>query len=360
MSSIQDGTSVGDEAAASCVVPDIETLVRPNVRNLCPYSTARDEYQGSVGVFLDANESPYPTGFNRYPDPHQKALKARISEIKGIPVDNIFLGNGSDEAIDLIFRVFCAPGQDNVVAIEPSYGMYGVAAATNDIEIKPFRLGEDFSLDPDALLDACDPATKVIFICSPNNPSGNAFRTSTLLDVVRRFPGIVVVDEAYIDFSSKPSLITYIDKMPNLIVLQTMSKARGMAGLRLGMAFANVRIISLMSMIKYPYNISKLVQETALEALEKPVDEEVAQIVKERCRLAGVLGKFPCVRKIYPSDANFLLVEFDDADRMYGHLLRDGIIVRNRNNVPGCKGCLRITVGLPEENDRLLKSIVNY
>ncbi|MGM9740804.1 MAG: histidinol-phosphate transaminase [Candidatus Cryptobacteroides sp.] len=355
--------SIGEENVYGSVPAGafgIDTLVRPNVLALCPYSTARDEYQGSVGVFLDANESPYPTGFNRYPDPHQKALKARISEIKGVPVGNIFLGNGSDEAIDLIFRVFCNPGKDNVVAIEPSYGMYGVAAATNDIEIRPFRLGDDFSLDPEAILSACDSATKGIFICSPNNPSGNAFPIENILDIVRRFSGIVVVDEAYIDFSSGPSLIKYIGEMPNLVVLQTMSKARGMAGLRLGMAFASSRIISLMSMIKYPYNISSLVQEAALKALEKPVDEEVAQIVKERGRLVSALGKFACVRRIYPSDANFLLVEFDDADRMYGHLLRDGIIVRNRNNVPGCKGCLRITVGLPEENDRLLKSIKNY
>lgn len=360
LSSSQDGTSVEDDAADIDDVLDIETLVRPNVLNLCPYSTARDEYQGSVGVFLDANESPYPTGYNRYPDPHQKALKTRISEIKGIPIGNIFLGNGSDEAIDLVFRVFCNPGKDNVVAVEPSYGMYGVAAATNDIEIKPFRLGEDFSLDPDALLNACDSDTKAIFICSPNNPSGNAFPTSILLDVIRRFRGIVVVDEAYVDFSGEPSLIPYIEKMPNLIVLQTMSKARGMAGLRVGMAFASTRIIGLMSMIKYPYNISKLVQEAALKALEKPVDKEVTQIVEERGRLVSALGNFACVRKIHPSDANFLLVEFDDADRMYEHLLRDGIIVRNRNNVPGCSGCLRITVGLPEENDRLISSILSY
>lgn len=348
------------ECDSAVAAPDIDALVRPNVLNLSPYSTARDDYEGSVGVFLDANESPYPTGYNRYPDPHQKVLKSRISEIRGIPVENIFLGNGSDEAIDLIFRVFCTPGKDNVVSIRPSYGMYSVAAATNGVAFREFPLAEDFSLDPDALLSACDCRTKAIFLCSPNNPSGNSFPREVILGIVRRFSGIVVVDEAYIDFSTGRSLVSDILDCRNLIVLQTMSKARGLAGLRLGMAFADSRIIGLMSMIKYPYNISRPAQEAALKALENPVDEEVSSIVRERERLAALLPSFSFVLKVYPSDANFLLVKFDDADRVYEHLLGDGIIVRNRNRVPGCEGCLRITIGLPEENERLVGSLRNY
>jgi len=339
---------------------EVEALVRPNIRSLCPYSTARDEYQGSIGVFLDANESPYPTGYNRYPDPHQKALKARLSEIKDLPVENIFLGNGSDEAIDLVFRVFCNPGVDNVVAIAPSYGMYAVAAATNDIEVRPFMLGEDFSLDSDALLASCDGNTKAIFLCSPNNPSGNAFPASQLLDIIARFPGMVVVDEAYVDFSSEPSLRNYVRETANLIVLQTLSKAWGMAGLRLGLAFADEYVIRLMSMVKYPYNINQLAQETVLSVLADPIDDKVAEIISERGKVAEYVEGLSCVAKVYPSDANFILVKVDDADRMYGHLLADGIIVRNRNKVAGCAGCLRITIGLPEENVKLIESLKDY
>lgn len=339
---------------------DIEALVRPNIRALCPYSTARDEYQGAIGIFLDANESPYPTGYNRYPDPHQKALKARLSEIKGLPVENIFVGNGSDEAIDLVFRVFCNPGKDNVVAIAPSYGMYAVAAATNDIEVRPFMLGEDFSLDSDALLSACDSDTKAIFLCSPNNPSGNAFPASQLLDIVNRFRGMVVVDEAYVDFSSEPSLRGRVLESANLLVLQTLSKAWGMAGLRLGLAFADAYVIRLMSMVKYPYNINQLAQETVMKVLADPIDAKVAEIVSERGKVAEFMAGLSCVKRVYPSDANFILVKVDDADRMYAHLLSDGIIVRNRNKVAGCAGCLRITIGLPEENVKLKESLTAY
>jgi len=339
---------------------EVEAFVRPNIRSLCPYSTARDEYQGSIGIFLDANESPYPTGYNRYPDPHQKALKARISEIKGMPVENIFLGNGSDEAIDLVFRVFCNPGKDNVVAIAPSYGMYAVAADMNDIEVKPFMLGEDFSLDVDALLAACDSNTKAIFLCSPNNPSGNAFPAAQLMDVVNRFQGMVVVDEAYVDFSSEPSLRSNVNENANLIVLQTLSKAWGMAGLRLGLAFANEYVIRLMSMVKYPYNINQVAQEIALKSLAEPIDEKVAEIVAERSVVAAALEGCSFVKKVYPSDANFVLVKVDDADALYSHLLADGIIVRNRNRVKGCQGCVRITIGLPEENKKLIDSLKDY
>lgn len=329
-------------------------LVRANIRNLEPYSTARDEYQGNLGIFLDANESPYENGYNRYPDPRQRVLKKRISAIKGIPEGNIFLGNGSDEAIDLIYRVFCEPGRDNVVSICPSYGMYKVAAATNDVEFREVLLGEDFSLDTEALLDRCDALTKAIFICSPNNPSGNAFPLEDILSLAGRFRGLVVVDEAYSDFCSKGSAAL---KAGNVIVLQTMSKARGLAGLRIGLALADEKIINLMSMVKYPYNINQAAQEIALKALEKPIDDNVAEIVSERERLLKMLPSLEAVKKVWPSEANFLLVRFDDPDKVYELLIAAGIIVRNRSRVPLCKGCLRITVGTPEENERLVNTL---
>ena len=339
---------------------EIEALVRPNIRQLCPYSTARDEFSGHLGVFLDANESPYPTGWNRYPDPRQKELKARIAPIKGVDPANIFLGNGSDEAIDLVFRVFCTPGVDNVVAISPSYGMYEVAADINDVALRHVQLREDFSLPVEDLLAACDAHTKAIFLCSPNNPSGNAIPNGTVFDILDRFHGIVVVDEAYIDFCSVPSLLPTLGSYPNLIVLQTFSKARGMAALRLGMAFSQPYVIRLMSMVKYPYNINESTQRLALEALEKPIDREVAEIIAQRIRLSHKFLRFTCIRRIYPSEANFLLVKVDDANALYAHLIADGIIVRHRTKVPGCKDCLRITVGLPQENDRLLESLERY
>jgi len=338
----------------------IEALVRPNIRTLAPYSTARDEFKGSLGVFLDANESPFPSGWNRYPDPRQKVLKERFSQIKGIAPENIFLGNGSDEAIDLVFRVFCIPGKDNVVAIEPSYGMYAVAAATNDIEVNPVRLREDFSLPVEAILDACDVNTKAIFLCSPNNPSGNAFEPEDLLGIVRSFNGMVVVDEAYADFSSKPSLLPMIAQYPNLIILQTCSKARGLAALRLGLAFGDSYVISLFSMVKYPYNINEATQRLALEALKNPVDDQIRIIKEQRAVVAGILASFPFVEKVFPSDANFILVRVDNADSLYDTLVADGIIVRNRTRVPGCRNCLRITIGLPEENKKFEQSLKKY
>jgi len=340
---------------------NIEALVRPNIRALSPYSTARDECQGNPDIFLDANESPYPgIGFNRYPDPRQKALKKQISAIKGLPVENIFLGNGSDEAIDLMFRIFCTPGQDNAVAIVPSYGMYTVAADINDVKVRGIKLGPDFSLPVEELLAAADANTKLLFLCSPNNPSGNAFEPAQLLDLVQRFPGIVVLDEAYADFSAKGSLRAKVLEYPNLVVLQTLSKAYGMAGLRLGLAFANAYVTDLMNRVKYPYNISQAAQEAAFRALSAPVEENVAEIVAQRARLAGILPSFPFVKKVWPSDANFLLVQVDDADKLYNHLLADGIIVRNRSRQPLCAGCLRLTVGTPRENDNLLQSLQRY
>ena len=339
----------------------LEQWVRPNIRSLSPYSTARDEAQGTPDVFLDANESPYPgLGYNRYPDPRQKALKARVSAIKGLPVENIFLGNGSDEAIDLMFRIFCTPGKDNAVAIVPSYGMYAVAADINDVEVRGVALGPDFSLPVQALLDAADANTKLLFLCSPNNPSGNAFAQEEILELVQKFPGVVVLDEAYADFSSKGSLRAKVLEYPNLVVLQTFSKAYGMAGLRLGMAFANAYVIDLMNRVKYPYNISEATQQIVLKALAEPKDREIAEIVAQRDRLSAELPQRPCILRLWPSDANFLLVKVTDADGLYAHLLQDGIIVRNRSRVPGCAGCLRLTIGTPEENDRLLQSLDTY
>ena len=338
----------------------ITPLVRPNIAALAPYSTARDEYDGPIGIFLDANESPYENGYNRYPDPHQAALKARIAPLKGIPVENLFLGNGSDEAIDLVYRIFCEPGKDNAVIMSPSYGMYGVAADINDVAVRSVPLDADFELDTEALLAACDPRTKVIYLCSPNNPSGNAFPKAQLLDICERFPGIVVVDEAYVDFSAKGTLAGEACERENLVVLQTLSKARAMAGLRIGMAISSAEIIRLMSMVKYPYNLSRAAMEKAMEFLKKPIDDEVSTIVNERKRLAEVLTRYPFVRRVFPSDANFLLVRVDDANNLYDYLLEKGIIVRNRNRVPGCAGCLRLTVGLPSENKALLDALDTY
>ena len=338
----------------------ITTLVRPNIAALAPYSTARDEYSGPIGIFLDANESPYNNGYNRYPDPHQAALKARIAPLKGVPAANLFLGNGSDEAIDLVYRIFCEPGVDNVVIMTPSYGMYGVAAAINNVEVRPVQLGEDFSLDTEALLGACDSKTKAIFLCSPNNPSGNAFPKEQLLDICARFKGIVVVDEAYIDFSEKGSLAAEALRRDNIIVLQTLSKARAMAGLRIGMAISSEEIIRYMSMVKYPYNLSRAAMEKAMEFLGKPIDTEVNTIKAERQRLFAALPGYPFVRRLFPSDANFILARVEDADALYGYLLGKGIIVRNRSRVPGCAGCLRFTVGLPAENDILLQALNEY
>lgn len=338
----------------------IDAYVRRAIAALTPYSTARDEYEGELGVFLDANESPYENGYNRYPDPHQKALKAQIAAIKGIAAENIFIGNGSDEAIDMVFRVFCEPRVDNVVAIAPSYGMYKVAAAINDVEIREVSLDEDFSLPVDALLGAADENTKALFLCSPNNPTANSFPREELMRLVEEFDGMVVVDEAYIDFADAESLLSEIASHPNLIVLQTMSKAWAMAGLRVGLALADRRVVELFSQVKYPYNINVATMSIVSGLLSKGIDAEVEQIKQQRAVVAEALKGFAYVEKVYPSDANFLLVKVSDADALYDHLIGDGIIVRNRNRVKGCEGCLRITIGLVEENDKLIKSLFRY
>lgn len=338
-------------------IEDVLKLVRPNILGLEAYSTARDDCgSNQPEIFLDANENPYNNGINRYPDPHQKALKAKVAEIKGITADSLFIGNGSDEAIDLVYRVFCVPGASNAVSIAPSYGMYEVAAAMNDIEFRKVQLRPDFSMDTEAMLSAADSKTRLMFICSPNNPTGNSFPVERIEDILERFGGVVVLDEAYIDFSVRPSLASLVKRYPNLIVLQTLSKAWGMAGLRIGLAVADPAVISLMSKVKYPYNINVVAQKMALMKLDEAAkDKAVAEIVGQRFRLEKELRKCPEVKGIYSSDANFLLVRFENPDEVYERLLAGGVIVRNRSKVSGCEGCLRITVGTPVENDRLLR-----
>ena len=336
---------------------DIYSLARPNIRNLAPYSTARDECQVKIGSFLDANENPFANGYNRYPDPRQAELKSLISRIKGIPVMNMFVGNGSDEAIDLCFRIFCEPAVDNAVSIAPTYGMYRVAADINNVQMREVPLGEGFSLPVEALLEACDANTKLMFVCSPNNPTGNAFPVSEILKLAEAFDGMLVVDEAYIDFSSERSLTEYLAEYPNLIVLQTLSKAYGMAALRLGLAFGDKRTMSMFANVKYPYNISLSSMEKAMGLLVRDVKAEVEVIKAERSRMAEALAALPRVRKVWPSDANFLLVEVDDARGLYDELLAAQVIVRDRSKVLACAGCLRITVGTPAENDKVLAVI---
>lgn len=338
-------------------IEDVLKLVRPNILGLEAYSTARDDCgSNQPEIFLDANENPYNNGINRYPDPHQKALKAKVAEIKGISADSLFIGNGSDEAIDLVYRVFCVPGASNAVSIAPSYGMYEVAAAMNDIEFRKVQLRPDFSMDTEAMLSAADSKTRLMFICSPNNPTGNSFPAEQIEELLERFGGVVVLDEAYIDFSVRPSLTSLVKRYPNLIVLQTLSKAWGMAGLRIGLAVADPAVISLMSKVKYPYNINVVAQKMALMKLDEAAkDKAVAEIVGQRFRLEKELAKCPEVKGIYSSDANFLLVRFENPDEVYERLLAGGVIVRNRSKVSGCEGCLRITVGTPAENDRLLR-----
>lgn len=342
-------------------IEDVLKLARPNILGLEAYSTARDDCGSSrPEIFLDANENPYNNGINRYPDPHQKALKSRISEIKGIAAGSLFLGNGSDEAIDLVYRVFCEPGKSNTVSIAPSYGMYEVAAAMNDVEFRKVRLRPDFSMDTEAMLAATDSKTRLMFICSPNNPTGNSFPAEQIEELLERFGGVVVLDEAYIDFSVRPSLASVVKRYPNLIVLQTLSKAWGMAGLRIGLAVADPAVISLMSKVKYPYNINVVAQKMALMKLDEAAkDKAVAEIVGQRFRLEKELRKCPEVKGLYSSDANYLLVRFDNPDEVYGRLLAGGVIVRNRSKVSGCEGCLRITVGTPAENDRLLRLLAS-
>ena len=341
---------------------DISKLVRANIAALQPYSTARDEYKGSLGILLDANENPYDNGINRYPSTSLKEqLRGKVAEMKGIAPERLFLGNGSDEAIDLCYRVFCEPGRDNAVIMAPSYGMYSVCADINNIERRMVLLEpETFALPVEKLLSAADAATRLMFICSPNNPTGNAFAVSDIERLAAAFEGILVVDEAYIDFSSEQSGVSLLDKYPNLIVLQTLSKAYGMAGLRIGLAITSPYIVSIFKQVKYPYNIGTDTISLALKCLEGDVSPQVAQIKAERDRLLEALPKARCIQKIYPSDANFLLIKVNDPRGLYNALLQQGVIVRDRSTVALCEGCLRITVGTPAENEKMEKIIYSY
>jgi len=336
---------------------DLEQLLRSNIQSLKPYSSARGEFSGEASIFLDANENPFNAPFNRYPDPLQRTLKERIASIKGVAAEHIFLGNGSDEAIDLVFRAFCEPGVDNVVTISPSYGMYQVCADVNNVKVSTVLLNEDFSLDADKVLAACDAQTKLIFLCSPNNPSGNILASKEIVKILEGFDGLVIIDEAYIDFCPQASWLPNLEDYPQLVVLQTFSKAWGMAAVRLGMAFASSEIIAVLNKIKYPYNINILTQNVALELLQDVENMKgwVDILLSERFVLEEALAKLPSVKHVYPSDANFILVRMDRAKDVYQSLVDRGLIVRDRSKVELCDDCLRITVGAPEENKTLLK-----
>jgi histidinol-phosphate aminotransferase len=345
---------------------NLDKLLRDNIRQLVPYSSARDEFKGEARVFIDANEnslgSPLTKWYNRYPDPHQHAVKEAISGIKGIPPQHIFLGNGSDECIDLLYRAFCVPGKDNVIINPPTYGMYEVSAHINDVEVRRAVLLDDFQLDLVHLETLVDEQTKMIWICSPNNPTANSINRHDIEIVLNNFPGLVVIDEAYINFSRHKSFIQELSDYPNLVVLQTMSKAWGLAGLRLGMAFASEAIIEVLNKVKPPYNISQATQELALKALAEvgQVNDMIRSLVTMREQLSRDLAGLPVVRQVYPSDANFLLVKVDDPRGAYEHLLQAGIVVRDRSKVELCAGCLRITVGTEPENAELLRSLSGW
>lgn len=341
----------------------LEQLTRPNIWRLAPYSSARDEYSGKEAhVFLDANENPYNKPFNRYPDPLQRELKQEIAKVKRVPEENIFLGNGSDEAIDLPYRIFCRPGIDNVVAIEPTYGMYRVCADTNDVEYRPVMLDDKYQMDADKVLAACDANTKLIWICSPNNPTGNNIDREQIEKVLNGFDGIVIVDEAYSDFSEQRPFRLDLAQHPNIIVLNTFSKAWGCAAIRLGMAFASKEIIALYNKVKYPYNVNMLTQQQAANALSsrKDIEDWVRLLLQERTRMMRAFLDLPICEKVYPSDANFFLAKMSDAQAIYDYLVDKGIIVRNRTRVTLCNECLRITIGTKSENTELLGALRSF
>ncbi|GGZ69365.1 histidinol-phosphate transaminase [Algibacter mikhailovii] len=339
----------------------IQNLIRPTIKALKPYSSARDEFQGNSDdmVFLDANENPFENGVNRYPDPLQRTVKSLLSELKEIPQSKMLLGNGSDEVLDLIFRAFCEPYQDNIITLPPTYGMYSVLANINAIGIKSVPLDENFEPKVDAILQQVDGHSKLLFLCSPNNPTGNSFGTQAMKTLVENFNGIVVIDEAYIDFSNAESWVSQLEKYPNLIVTQTLSKAYGMAGIRLGICYASEEIISVLNRIKPPYNVNELTQQKAISQLEQNerTQQQVSDILKERDVLVDQLNSITYVSKIYPSDANFVLAKVDDATKRYNQLIEHGIVIRNRTTQPGCENCLRFTVGTPEENKILIDTL---
>jgi histidinol-phosphate aminotransferase len=345
---------------------NINNILRKNIKNLKPYSSARDEFQGEASVYLDANEnaygSPLETSYNRYPDPLQYAVKKRLMEIKGVPIRNIFLGNGSDEAIDILFRSFCNPGVDNVILVPPTYGMYEVSANINDIETRKVNLTPDYQLNLEGIAEAIDKNTKLIFICSPNNPTGNSIHRHDIETVLANFNGLVIVDEAYINFSRQKTFIQELTEYANLVVLQTLSKAWGLAGLRVGMAFASEEIIEVMNRVKPPYNINEASQQLALQALQsiEQVTGWIRETLTERDKLVLEIKSFDFVLDIYPSDANFILVKTTDAKGIYAYLVQHGIIVRDRSKVELCEGALRITIGTPDENTILINTLKNF
>lgn len=338
---------------------EISRLVRQNILALKPYSSARDEFDRADEILLDANENPYGSEVNRYPDPQQRTLKKAISKIKGVDTANIFLGNGSDEAIDLLFRIFCEPGKDKIIITDPTYGMYQVSAAINNVNTIKVPLDKNFELDPDDILSVQSETTKLLFICSPNNPSGNSFKKEDIVKLIKSFDGMVVLDEAYSDFSEQGSMLKQLSDYNNLIILQTMSKAWGMAGLRLGMAFASTEVVKLMNKVKPPYNINTLSQKMALKALENVgrMRKSVLELLQQKKLLSTTLKELPIVNKVFPSDANFLLVRFTDAQSVYKELIKKGIVVRDRSTALNGENCLRLTIGTPEENQTLIKAL---
>lgn len=342
---------------------DIENIVRENIKSLKPYSSARDEFKGEAKVYLDANEnsygSPLAEAYNRYPDPLQRGLKQKISSIKGVPPNNIFLGNGSDEAIDVLFRVCCEPAVDHVIICPPTYGMYQVSANINNVAVKSINLLPGFDLDVERILENIDQHSKLLFICSPNNPTGNSFHADDVELLIQKFPGIVVIDEAYINYSRQQSTIRLLTEYANLVVLQTFSKAWGLAGLRLGMAFASEQIINYMNKVKPPYNVNSATQQLALQALDNIqwVNEHIRETVKSRNELVQQLHHLKMVKHIYPTDANFILVKMDEPKAVYDYLVQQGTIVRDRSKVELCEGCLRITIGTKTENELLIQQL---
>ncbi len=340
---------------------NINDIVRPTIKALKPYSSARDEFQGNSDamVFLDANENPFENGVNRYPDPQQRTLKSILSEIKNIDTKHILLGNGSDEVLDLIFRAFCEPNEDNIIILPPTYGMYSVLANINAIGIKEVRLSDDFQPKVDDILNMADSHSKVLFLCSPNNPTGNSFSGASIEALLSKFKGIVVIDEAYIDFSEEASWLERLNEFPNLMITQTLSKAYGMAGIRLGICYASTEIISILNRIKPPYNVNELTQQKAIQQLnlKELATNQINDILKERTNLIAQLKTVSFISKIYPSDANFVLVKVDDAVKRYDQLIEKGIVIRNRTTQPGCENCLRLTVGKSNENNILIKTL---
>lgn len=341
---------------------DINTLVRDNVKVLKPYSSARDEFEDfdtAQMVFLDANENPYQNGVNRYPDPQQTSVKLVLAKNKGLNPKQILLGNGSDEVLDLLFRAFCEPKEDNVISLPPTYGMYGVLANINNVEHKEILLSESFQPRVDAILEAVTPNTKIIFLCSPNNPTGNSFTEESVTTILEKFNGFVVIDEAYIDFSDKAGWLAKLDQYPNLIITQTLSKAYGLAGIRLGICYGSTEVIAVLNKIKPPYNVNELTQQRALERLkdQSKIDNEIASIIAQREALLQVLNQVSFVEKIYPTEANFILVKVDDANKRYDELIAKGIVIRNRTTQPLCENCLRFTIGTEEENKKLMEAL---